>query len=174
MELEEAIGLIKPACAGRYGAQTWADLGCGDGLFTRALAALLPYGSVVYAIDKSPQRLASAFQNNKLEFIQMDFTSGELPLAGVDGFLMANSLHFVKKKNDLLIQLRGRLKTDGQLLIIEYELQQGNAWVPYPITYASLKLLLGGVGFEQATVIGERQSVYGNRKMYACLATRGH
>jgi trans-aconitate methyltransferase len=32
---------------------TWADLGCGDGTFTRALAERLAQGSTIHAVDRN-------------------------------------------------------------------------------------------------------------------------
>ncbi|WP_339814654.1 class I SAM-dependent methyltransferase [uncultured Imperialibacter sp.] len=58
MELSTAIKLIENGVSNAGDAQSWLDLGAGNGLFTRALAAVLPSGSVVTAIEKavhSPQ-----------------------------------------------------------------------------------------------------------------------
>ena len=40
--------------------ESWADLGCGNGTFTRALIDLLPQGSHVTAVDREQQRLHMA------------------------------------------------------------------------------------------------------------------
>jgi precorrin-6B methylase 2 len=40
------------------GPQTWADLGCGAGAFTLALASLLPAGSTIHAMDRDRAALA--------------------------------------------------------------------------------------------------------------------
>jgi ubiquinone/menaquinone biosynthesis C-methylase UbiE len=47
----EARALIAHPSLAAGGPQTWADLGCGDGIFTVALASLLPGGSVVHGMD---------------------------------------------------------------------------------------------------------------------------
>ena len=52
MQLSEAIELIQKINIPGNKPQVWADLGCGDGLFTRALATLLPEGSIIHAVDK--------------------------------------------------------------------------------------------------------------------------
>ena len=58
MTHDEAVGLIS---SGRLtnspGPATWADLGCGDGTFTLALASLLPAGSTIYAVDQDAAAL---------------------------------------------------------------------------------------------------------------------
>ena len=46
----KAHTLLTPVVSTRPG--TWADLGCGDGVFTLLLAELLPPGSNVYAVDR--------------------------------------------------------------------------------------------------------------------------
>jgi hypothetical protein len=40
--------------------ETWADLGAGDGTFTRALATVLPVGSVIHAMDRDAGHAALA------------------------------------------------------------------------------------------------------------------
>lgn len=151
----------------------WADLGSGNGLFTRALATLLGRGSTIHAVDRSRQKIEPSFNDNTIVFHHLDFSTDTLPFAGLDGILMANSMHFVKDKHTLLTRLRNTLRPHGQLVIVEYELDKGNEWVPYPIPYATLASLLSESGFSAISRVGERPSVYGNRKMYLCTASNG-
>ena len=55
MNPREAAALIASAVGDRGG--TWADVGAGDGTFTRALVQLLPPGSRVYAVDTDAKAL---------------------------------------------------------------------------------------------------------------------
>ena len=62
---EVAIRLIAPAIDNTLSAQTWADLGCGSGTFTRALASVLPPSSHIHALEISksnPCRSSSGMQ----------------------------------------------------------------------------------------------------------------
>lgn len=170
MELQEAVEFIKPALWPPQADKVWADLGSGRGLFTRALATLLGRGSMIHAVDRSRQVIEPSRSGNAIVFHELDFSEGILPFAQLDGILMANSLHFVKEKTTFLSRLRKLLRENGQMIIVEYELGQGNAWVPYPIPYTSLEALLADTGFKKVSRIGERQSLYGGRKMYACAA----
>lgn len=171
MDLHDAVELIKPAFAQPKPAQVWIDLGAGSGLFTRALATLLEQGSTVHAVDKRKQVIENTFNDNAIVFHHLDFSGGILPFTPVDGILMANSLHFMKEKENLLSRLKGYLRKDGHLIIIEYEMSKASEWVPYPIPYISLMELLSRVGFVYVHVMGERKSKYGGRKMYACAAS---
>jgi methylase of polypeptide subunit release factors len=101
--------LLEPAMAGARGA--WADLGCGDGIFTAALYGLLQPGSEIYAVDQDRRALEALHRNFAESYpeaapltIQADFTR-PLSLPPLDGLLMANSLHFVRHKRLLLAAL---------------------------------------------------------------------
>ncbi|QJB31431.1 class I SAM-dependent methyltransferase [Chitinophaga oryzae] len=168
MELQEAIQLIKAD----YIAGTWADLGCGSGLFTYALANLLPAGSTIYAVDAAPVQLTARpnpAQQNILP-LQLDFVQNELPVEGLQGILMANSLHYVKDKPALVRQLSRRLAPGAQWVLVEYDTDAANTWVPYPIRRDALQQLLAAEGFSQVTFLGERPSVYRSGRMYALRA----
>ena len=168
MELKEAVEFIRPALWQLETDRIWADLGSGDGLFSRALATLLTPGSTIHAVDKTYHEIEPSINGNTIVFHPLDFTEGVLPFAQLDGILMANSLHFVKDKRSLISNLRNFLRPGGQLLVIEYELEKGNQWIPYPIPYISLEIQMKESGFSQVEWIGERKSLYGGRKMYVC------
>ncbi len=52
MTVQEATYLIRHDHNKSFAKDTWADLGCGSGIFTYALASLLKKGSTIYAIDR--------------------------------------------------------------------------------------------------------------------------
>ena len=54
MKFHDAVSLINHPGIMSNDNTTWADLGCGNGLFSKALASLLRPSSAVYAIDKTP------------------------------------------------------------------------------------------------------------------------
>lgn len=112
--------------------QKWADLGCGNGVFTQALACLLPTGSSIIAIDKTSQKLPEMWGNSvNIHFEKADFTSDNLPLSELHGILMANSLHFVKDKKTLIRKLEKHLSDAGFWLVVEYEHYVPNQWSPF-------------------------------------------
>jgi len=57
VDTPDAVALIREAVPRAAG--TWADLGAGDGTFTRALARLLGLNSRIYAVDRDAQALAA-------------------------------------------------------------------------------------------------------------------
>jgi len=172
MTVQEAVQLIERADFGPEEPQRWVDLGCGNGLFSHALAQLLPSGSSVLGMDK--RRLpfhVTVVEGVKLEFQKGNFIKDSLPWSDLDGILMANSIHYVADKTGLIGKLRPYLKANGRIIIIEYDTERGNPWVPYPLSFAKSQRLFKDLGFEQVKKIGERNSIYGPRKMYACEIT---
>lgn len=114
MELQDAIKLIE-GLGEKKTKETWADLGCGSGLFTYALAHLLPPESLIYAVDKSSFALEQLPNPNlvTIQKQQLDFVNTPLNFKESDGILMANSLHFVRDKITFLAKLRPCLKKRG-------------------------------------------------------------
>ena len=122
MKLKDAIALINEPGLGAVTNPRWADLGCGDGLFTYALANVLHAGATITAVDKAKIVLKALPNQHNTAIVtkQMDFTKGRLDIGIMDGIIMANSLHFVADKITFLHSLKNQLTTRGIFLIIEY------------------------------------------------------
>ena len=169
MRLTEAIDLIRPAFVKNNNREIWADLGCGMGLFTKALATLVGQSSHIYAVDNENQSIKREEGIATIEFVKMDFINQPFPFSFLNGILMANSLHYVKEKRTFISKLRHHLLADGRILIVEYDTTQANNWVPYPIAFDQLAEIFMAQGFVKIQRIGERNSIYRTDKMYACV-----
>lgn len=173
MELSTAIRLIEDGISKSGAPQRWADLGAGDGLFTRALASVLPANSSVLAIDQNAGSLKSIEWSSKsvsLKTHQGDFTQMNWGEA-FDGILMANALHYVQNQVNFLRELKAKLTPSGRLVIVEYERTQPNPWVPYPIGFMKLKEAGEMSGFSSITKMGEAPSIYGGATIYSAVLT---
>jgi len=169
MELSVAVQMIEPGVNKTETRQTWADLGAGGGLFTKALASLIPSG-LIYAIDKENSDWSEVSSNGvQVQKIRTDFIANELQIDRCDGILMANSFHYVRDKITFIARLKKLLTKTGVLIVIEYESVTGNSWVPYPIRFNDLERLMVQSGFASALKIGEAPSVYHPMKMYSAL-----
>ncbi len=174
MELNQATSLIKNENINSSEQTCWADLGCGSGLFTAALAHLLKPQSTIYAVDKNANALKKLQQQNNvaIEKIHADFIHDKINLSNLDGILMANSLHFVKDKVSFTNKIAKSLKADGYFLIAEYNMDSPNPWVPYPVSYHSLKLLFEKTGYKFIHQINELPSRYNRANIYSALIKR--
>lgn len=167
------VQLIKKAIPKDTG--IWADLGSGTGAFTLALADLVSPETKIYSIDKDKSSLETQktqfekmFPDANVEFRIQDFTT-PLNLPPLDGILMANSLHYVKDKIPFLKRLKTYLKPKGRLLLIEYNADSGNYWVPYPLSYDTFEKLMHASGFSKPTLLATISSSF-LREIYSALA----
>lgn len=167
MQIQKALSLIQHTVSQH--ATTWSDLGCGNGLFTNALSQLLHEGSLIYAADKSRQALNAVVvkQGIQLEKLTLDFVNDELPFKDLSGILMANAFHFVKDKHAFISKLFNCLGKEGYFVIVEYDTNVGNTWVPYPISFNNLKIFFEAFNFatEKLNTVSSRY----NGNMYSAL-----
>jgi len=173
----EAVALLEAAIPRAPG--VWADLGCGDGLFTQALVELLGPGGRVYAVDRDRQAIASLQRRlanvpNVLPVLA-DFTRPfELPehMDGrLDGILLANSLHYVRDAKDVLSRLVGMVAPGGRVVLIEYDGRAANPWVPYPIGIERWNSLTAAAGLSTPVITAKRSSRFGG-DLYVAAAER--
>ena len=159
---EDHINLLRRGVVEQGG--VWADFGAGQGAFTLALAELLGPTAVIYAIDKNKRSLqeqarlmSTRFPDVTVHYYTADFTT-PLELPPLDGMVAANALHFLRHKERTLRLWRGYLKGNGRLLIVEYNIDRGNLWVPYPFSYPSWEKLAVQNGFSHTELIAKRPS----------------
>jgi ubiquinone/menaquinone biosynthesis C-methylase UbiE len=160
----DLVGLLRGGIDTKGG--NWADLGAGEGAFTLALADLLGPGAHITAVDRDTgalRRLGAEvgrrFPTTRVETLVGDFRK-TLPLAGLDGVVMANSLHFVRDKEPVLSGVKAMLRPGGRLIVVEYGSDRGNPWVPHPFTYARWERMAADAGFERTRQLGTVPSRY--------------
>jgi ubiquinone/menaquinone biosynthesis C-methylase UbiE len=158
MNHADLVRLLRDGVGSRGG--TWADLGAGEGAFTLALADLIGPHAQITAVDRDVGALrrlrdevGRRFPSIGLEILVTDFTR-PLGLAGLDGIVMANSLHFVREKAPVLRLVREMLRPGGALIVVEYGADRGNPWVPHPFSYRSWERLAAEAGFEGTRLLG--------------------
>jgi ubiquinone/menaquinone biosynthesis C-methylase UbiE len=136
---------------GVTGGGTWADLGAGTGAFTLALAELVGPGGQVIAVDRDRGALRGLERALRpggatVRTLDADFTK-PIDLPALDGVVMANSLHFVRDKAPVLALVHKMLKPSGLLLLVEYDANKGNQWVPHPLSFETWRALADASGF---------------------------
>jgi trans-aconitate methyltransferase len=167
--IRDAVAMLAGSRLEMLGPMTWADLGCGDGTFTVALADVLAPGSAIHAIDldrAALKRIPTHRHAVRIHTHVGDF-SEPWPFGRVDGILMANSLHYVANQEAFVRACESRM-TSPRFLIVEYDINTPNSWVPYPVSRTRLTELFRGYSFQS---LGSRPSRYQRAPLYAELLT---
>jgi len=163
MDHDDHVDLLRSASLPQGG--TYADLGAGSGAFTLALRELVGHEGTIYAVDKNRASLRELETSHRARFnttrnlilLKKDF-SRSLDIPPLDGIVMANSLHFFKDREKILRHVRGFLKPNGALLIVEYNVNSGNMWVPYPLTFETYRAVAPRAGFSEPQLLATKPS----------------
>ncbi len=169
MDASDAAELIRAGVS--PGPATWADLGCGRGTFTAALASLLGPGSRVLAVDRDARALRDLERNvaggahgvdvvtARADLRRLDAVA-ELRGATLDGALFANALHFLADPAAPLSHIAGLLAPGGRVLVVEYDDRPASPWVPNPLPLSRLNSVVATAGLAAPREIGRRPSAY--------------
>jgi ubiquinone/menaquinone biosynthesis C-methylase UbiE len=173
MTHKDHVRLLEKGISAKGG--VWADMGSGEGAFTLALRDITGEDVEIYSIDRNDVCLEvqrgqfeDTFPNTNIRYITADFRN-PLTLPPLDGIVMANSLHFSKDNTRALAHMRSYLKDHGRLLVVEYNVDEGNQWVPYPISFVALEKLLPTVGFTKPELLATIPSDF-LHEIYAAVA----
>lgn len=148
----------------------WADMGAGDGAFTLALRDVAGSNVEIVAVDTNQgalrllaDKVMSIFPDANLHILADDMT-GPLELRDLDGIIAANSLHYVDRRrhSSVLRSWRSLLRNDGRLIIVEYDADEGNRWVPFPISFRALTRLATLAGYQAPVQLGMHASHFMN------------
>lgn len=176
MDHQDHLDLLRKGIPGPGG--VWADFGSGTGAFTLALAELVGPAGEIYSIDKDrsalrkqEQSLRARFPDLRVHYLVADFTR-RLDLPSLDGAIMANALHFLREKEATIQLMHNYLRTGGRFILVEYNVEQGNPWVPYPLPYIAWEALAGKAGFVETRLLRTRPSRF-LREIYAAVSVRG-
>ena len=144
----------------------WADFGAGTGAFTLALRDIAGSDAAIIAVDRDWAGLQTlratmerSFPGTQLRLLQIDI-AGCLTLPPLDGIVAANAIHFIPKQDHVALLQRWKeyLQPEGRLIVVEYDAETGNRWVPYPMSYTALQELAPAAGFTEPALLAVRPS----------------
>jgi len=153
MDHRDHLNLLRGAVPAEGG--LWAEFGSGRGAFTLALGELIGPTGTIYSVDKDRKALReqsltmqALLPQLKVHYISEDFTQ-PLNLPPLDGIVIANALHFFTpdQKPVVVRHLKKYLRPHGLFVLIEYNADQGNLWVPSPLPYPGWEALARECGF---------------------------
>jgi ubiquinone/menaquinone biosynthesis C-methylase UbiE len=114
--------------------QVVADVGAGSGYYTVRLAERVGPNGKVFAADIQPEMLdllrarVKRARLDQVELVRSTETDPGLPEGVCDLVLMVDVYHELARPQEVLRKLRGSLKPDGRLVLIEF--RKESPWVP--------------------------------------------
>jgi len=175
MEHADHVNLLSRGIPGPGG--VWADFGSGAGAFTLALADLIQPAATIFSIDRDGSALLEQERQMRRRFpeVQVHYRKTNythpLELPPLDGIIAANTLHFLQEKDSVLKLLFTYLKPTGRMILVEYNVEQGNYAVPYPLPYPAWERLAKRSGFATTQLLATRPSRF-LREIYSALSMK--
>jgi SAM-dependent methyltransferase len=162
MDHADHVALLRAGLDGVAAGERWADIGAGSGAFTLALADLLGPGATVIALDRDARALEINAQAMAARFSEVEFETRVCDLTDppelgrLDGIVAANSLHYIPRHRQLEVvrRLATLVRPGGRFIIVEYDADRGNPWVPHPFSFATWQHLAAEAGLRDTERIG--------------------
>lgn len=119
------LDLLRPREGGEY-----ADLGCGAGYFTIAVAERIGPRGTVYALDVQPEmlrELRARIRERELDNILPILSrERELPLpdGAIEALWTANTFHELDAPFEVMLEVRRVLRRDGRAFVIDWKREE--------------------------------------------------
>ena len=132
------------------------DLGCGTGLFTKAIHEQIQLKSPILCVDSSPEMLKQITVNHSYKPLLMDALEFSSKAKDLDKILLKEMIHHVSDKNNLIGNLFNSLNSGGIFLLIllpptiEYPLFElaKKTYEEVQPNYTTIETIFKNVGFE--------------------------
>jgi len=85
--------------------------------------------------------------------------------------VMANSLHFLDHRREALTGIHAMIRPGGRLVLVEYDTDRGNPWIPFPLSLRTWQRLAADAGFQGTRQLGRVPSRHGGA-IYSALSYR--
>ena len=74
----------------------------------------------------------------------------------LDGIVAANSLHFVPRDRQVEVvrRLAALVRPGGRFVVVEYDADRGNPWVPHPFSFETWRRMAAEAGLRDTERIG--------------------
>lgn len=94
--------------------------------------------------------MRARFPDSSVRYVPGDF--GEpLAIGLLDGVVMANSLHFIADRREALAGIHAMIRPGGRLVLVEYDTDSGNPWIPFPLSLRTWERVAADAGFRETT-----------------------
>jgi hypothetical protein len=95
-----------------------------------------------------------------------DFTVPPWPFTSLDGVLLANSLHYIPEPVGFVRHAAASMG-HPRFVVVEYDTDNSNRWIPYPLSRKSLTRVFNEVGLTSPRLLGTRRSALRRGLLYA-------
>lgn len=112
-----------------------------------------------YSLKNLVRNMTESYPEASVHPVLADFTHSLL-LPPLDGIVLANSLHFFKRKKLVLTRLISLLRPGGRLVVVEYNTGRSNYAVPYPLDEAQFLTLARKIGLCETRIVARAPSSF--------------
>ena len=170
MRPRDATEMLADSGVKALGPTIWADLGCGDGTFTLALAEVLASGSTIHAMDldasalrEDPFGAPGRTESQRTGEISQH-SRGHSPVSMAFSWPTRCTTSKIRRRS-FDVRTSNEIAAPVSPRRIRYE--PPSRWLPYPVSQTSLAELFERAGYSSIKVLRSRPSVYRRAPLYA-------
>lgn len=144
--------------AGPYGPGPWLELGSGIGNNTIPLSKKV---DTLIALDVNTRDLLKLPQKTTLVYpLQADFRALPFCMNSLGGIFTSFSIHFVEEHSLVFREATRVLRSDGTLILVEYQTSESVPWIPFPLPQKRACQLLQREGYSALETLHETPRYY--------------